>query len=421
MEKITLPNGFRIILEPVSWARSATMGVWIASGSRFENRETSGISHFIEHMLFKGTEKRTALDIAEQMDEIGGILNAYTSKEYTCFYARALDTHVPTAFDIIADMLTCPKLSENDLETEKGVIIEEIGMYEDSPEDVCIDGLYGSVWPDNMLGANILGTRETVKAMTTENLRDYMKKMYVPERMVAAFSGSFNRDEIIGMCEKYFGGMQNTNNPMKSEPVEYHQSVYTIKKDFEQTQIALGLPGLSIGDENRFALSILHSIMGNSSSSRLYQRLREDLGLVYSVDSFSTLHLGGGLTGISMALSPKSEKEALQETFKVMHGLIDSISGRELSRAKEQYKATLVMGLESTASLAAYLGRSELLTNKIQDTNYLIERINSVTLDELQSFTNNILDFGKFSISVAGRVNSPKFYKGIVSDAKNMV
>ena len=164
MEKITLPNGFRIILEPVDWARSATMGIWVGSGSRYETPQTAGVSHFIEHMLFKGTARRSALAIAEQMDEIGGALNAYTTKEYTCFYARALDRHVGTAFDILCDMLTQPALLEKDLQTERGVILEELHMYEDSPEDLCADNLYAGVWQGDMLGSNILGERKTVSS-----------------------------------------------------------------------------------------------------------------------------------------------------------------------------------------------------------------------------------------------------------------
>ena len=411
MEKITLPNGFRILLEPVDWARSATMGIWVGSGSRYETPQTAGVSHFIEHMLFKGTARRSALAIAEQMDEIGGALNAYTTKEYTCFYARALDRHVGTAFDILCDMLTQPALAEKDMQTERSVILEELHMYEDSPEDLCADNLYAGVWQGDMLASNILGDRKTVASLTAEDLKAHMRRYYTPERMVAAVCGRFDRDEIVHLCEEYFGTMINTGNPVDAGPAPYRRCVALRRKDFEQTQLALAMPGISAQDERRFAMRLLMSVLGTSSSSRLYQRIREELGLVYEIESFSASYLEAGILGVDMALSPHNEKKALQEVFRIVNGFASSLTRRELARAKEQYLSGLIMNLESTQARASQMGRGELLYNEVKSADEIMERVRAVTLDEVRALAGEFLRFDQLSISAAGRVKKEKFYE----------
>lgn len=411
MEKVTLSNGFRILMEPVDWARSATMGIWVGSGSRYETPQTAGISHFIEHMLFKGTARRSALAIAEQMDEIGGALNAYTTKEYTCFYARALDRHVGAAFDILCDMLTQPALTAKDMQTERGVILEELHMYEDSPEDLCADNLYAGVWREDMLGFNILGTKKTVSSLTVENLRSHMSQFYTPERMVAVVCGRFDREEIVRMCQENFSALPNTGNPVTAGPAPYRRCVALRKKDFEQTQLALAMPGIGAQDDRRFAMRLLMSILGTSSSSRLYQRIREELGLVYEIEAFSASYLEAGILGIDMALSPRNEKKALREVFRIMEGFSASITQRELSRAKEQYLSGLVMNLESTQSRASQMGRGELLYNEVKSADEIMERVRSVTLQEVRALAEEFLRFDRLSVSAAGRIKKEKFYE----------
>lgn len=413
MEKITLSNGFRILLEPVDWAHSATMGVWVGSGSRYETPQTAGVSHFIEHMLFKGTARRSALAIAEQMDEIGGALNAYTTKEYTCFYARALDRHVGAAFDILCDMLTQPALAEKDMQTERGVILEELHMYEDSPEDLCADGLYAGVWRGDMLGSNILGDRKTVSSLTVAELKAHMRRCYAPERMVAAVCGCFDREQIVRLCEENFGSMPNTGNPVAAGPAPYRRCVTLRKKDFEQTQLALAMPGIGAQDGRRFAMRLLMSILGTSSSSRLYQRIREELGLVYEIEAFSASYLNAGILGVDMALSPRNEKKALREVFRIIEGFAASITQRELARAKEQYLSGLIMNLESTQARASQMGRGELLYNEVKSADDIMECVRAVTLDELRALAGEFLRFDQFSVSAAGRVKKEKFYQGL--------
>ena len=240
-KKITLDNGLRIVIQKNGNAKTCSLGVWVGSGSCFETPETAGTSHFIEHMLFKGTEKRSALDIAVEMDEIGGVLNAYTAKEMTCFYAHTLSEHSAKALDIICDMIMNPKLSPEDIELEKGVIREEIAMYEDSPEDLCADSYYEKVWRGSMLGSNILGTNQTVDSVTRESLSAHMKKFYVPERTVVSFSGNFDENEAVEICKKYFSGMKNTGFELTPVSADYSPGIYRIKKDFMQNQLILSL------------------------------------------------------------------------------------------------------------------------------------------------------------------------------------
>lgn len=396
------------------------MGIWVGSGSRYETEETAGASHFIEHMLFKGTKKRSAFDIAEQMDEIGGAMNAFTTKEYTCFYARALDYHVNTAFEILCDMITNSKISSKDVKTERGVILEEIGMYEDSPEDVCADELHAGVWEGDMLASNILGTRDNVKRMTAETLREYMKKMYVPERMVAAFSGKFDKDSVLNLCREYFGSLKNTNNPVTAGKAEYHKCLRLKRKSFEQTQLSLALPGIPAQDPRRYAMRVFMSILGGSSSSRLFQRIREELGLVYNIDSFGASYLNTGIIGIDMALSPRSEKKALTETFKIMREFSETVTEKEVSRAREQGISGLVMSWESAQSRAAKMGCGELLYNKVYTQDEIIASIQRVTLEDVKNLAREFLDIEKLSISVAGKVHTQKFYKDIIAKQKEL-
>lgn len=409
------------MLEKVEWAKSCSMGVWIGSGSRFETPEKAGISHFIEHILFKGTQSRSALDIARQMDEIGGSLNAYTSKEYTCIYVRSLTDHVGKAFDIIGDMLTAPNLAPKDIELEKNVIAEEIAMYEDSPEDLCMDLLYDGIWKDDMLGKNILGNRQTINTLTDDTLRQHMDEYYVPERMVASFCGSFDKNLAIAACEKFFGSMTAKGNFIETVAPVYNKCIKLLKKDFEQTQIVFGFPGISSTDERRYAVQLVTSVLGAASSSRLFQRLREDLGIVYSIDAFNIPYLGTGLAGISMALSPKSERKAFTEIFKIMQKFPESITEHELARAKEHTVASLVMGLESTASRAISMGRNELLFNYVISEDDLIKKIRDVSYEQVKQTAKDLLDFKNLSLSAVGRLKQNKIYDDIVSNARDMI
>ena len=415
---IKLDNGLRIAICKSEYAKTCSMGIWVASGSCYETPETAGASHFIEHMLFRGTNKRSALDIAVEMDEIGGVINAYTAKEMTCFYAHTLTEHMPKALDIICDMVTDPKLSPEDVELEKGVIKEEIAMYEDSPEDLCADTFYESIWSDSMLGSNILGTPETVDSVTAEKLREHMARFYVPERTVISFSGNFDEEKAVEICKNYFSSQINTGFEIKPVSAEYKPGITVIKKDFMQNQLILGFPGISMTDKRRHTVSLISSILGSASSSRLFQRIREELGLVYSVDTAGVSHLDTGVFIVCMGLSKSSEKKAISEALEIIADFPKTVTEKELERAKEQLVASFVMGLESVSSVASRNGRNVLLYGKIVSEDEVIEKIRAVTLGELKETASGILDISKISLCAAGRISGKNAYRQILNTYK---
>ncbi|MBE6770876.1 MAG: insulinase family protein [Ruminococcaceae bacterium] len=411
---IKLDNGLRIVIQKSDHAKTCSMGIWIASGSCYETPETAGTSHFIEHMLFRGTSRRSALDIAVEMDEIGALLNAYTAKEMTCFYAHTLSEHMPKALDILCDMIKNPKLSQEDINLEKGVIKEEIAMYEDSPEDLCADVYYENVWAGSMLASNILGTPETVDNVTKESLVSHMAKFYVPERMVISFSGNFDENAAVEICKNYFSQLKNTNFDIAPVSADYHAGITRIKKDLMQNQLILGFPGITLTDKRRHAVSLISSILGSASSSRLFQRIREELGLVYSVDCASVSHLDAGVFIICMGLSEKSEKKAITESLKIISEFAETVTEKELLRAKEQVIASFVMGLENISSVASRNGRNVLLFDKVISEEEVIEKIRAITLEDLKETAAKLLDISKISLCTAGKVTSEKTYKEIL-------
>ncbi len=411
---LTLDNGLRIVTEKNDRVKTCSIGVWIASGSAFETPQTAGTSHFIEHMLFRGSEKRSSLDIAVEMDEIGGIINAYTAKEMTCVYAHTLSEHMPKAMDIICDMIKNPKLSPEDVELEKSVICEELAMYEDSPEDLCADYYYENAWAGSMLGSNILGTVETINGMTAQKLAEHLGKFYVPERMVVSLAGNFDENEAVAICKEYFGSMKNTGFPISSVTAEYNPCIATVKKDFMQNQLILGFPALDLNDERRHAASLMSSILGSASSSRLFQRIREELGLVYSVDCANASHMASGIFMICMGLSEKSEKKAIREALKIISEFPETVTEKELARAKEQNVASLVMGLESVSSVASRNGRGVLLKGKVTPEEEIVSAIRSVTLDELKKTSAGILNTDRISFCSVGKVKSESEYEKLL-------
>lgn len=412
-EIITLKNGLRIVLEQNESAKTCSLGVWVASGSSYESPENAGTSHFIEHMLFRGTAKRSSLDIAVEMDEIGGIINAYTAREMTCFYAHTLSEHMPKALDIICDMITNPTFSDDDIELEKGVIKEEIAMYEDSPEDLCSDVYYENVWKNSMLGANILGTNQTVDSVDRQKLVSHMKKFYVPERIVVSLGGNFDKEQALEICRSYFESFQNTGFFLNPAKAEYHSGITLIEKDFMQNQLIIGFPGIPLSSESREAALMVSSILASSSSSRLFQRLREELGLVYSVDAACVSHITAGIFAVFLGLNKDSEIRAVKETLNIISDLPQSITEKELARAKEQSVANFVMNLESISSRTSRNGKHVLLYNKIFPEDEIIKRIRAVTLGEIKNTAKELLDLNKISFCAAGKVQSEKTYSDI--------
>lgn len=412
MDIITFENGLRIVLDKNENVRTCAFGVMVASGSGYESPETAGTSHFIEHMLFRGTEKRTALELAVEMDEIGGRMNAYTTTGITMFYAHTLTEHVAKAMDIICDILMNSKFSPDDIELEKGVIKEEIAMYKDSPEDVCLDTFYENIWKGSPLANNILGTPENIDGICREKLVAHMEKFYVPERMIVTISGNFNEDTVLEICRNYFGSMKNTGFETVHPTAVYQPQIITVKKDFSQNQLILGFNGISIEDKRRCRTAdYVSAILAGGSSSRLFQTLREQLGLVYSVDSTSACHPKTGLMLIDMGLSKKSEKKAIKETLKILEAFPHDITEREVAVTKEHIVSGFVMGSESVRARASKNARSLFNYGYIEPDDSRIESIRSITVDEVRKLSAEIFDLKNISLCAAGKVHTEEEYK----------
>ena len=417
-EKITFENGFRLLLSEDSRAKSCSMGVWVGSGSCYESDDTAGISHFIEHMVFKGSALYSSEDIASISDRMGGELNAYTDKECTCFYTRVLSADAPAAFELIADMVTSPRLDADDLELEKGVVCEEIAMYESNPADLCADLFYLVAFPEHKLGKNVLGTRDSVNSMTPDMLRTHMDRFYSPASTVACFCGKFERDKIIALCKRYFSSPANKSAIPALPKADFCPGVHIFDKKTEQNQIVIGFSAPSLGSDSRFACQLIASMLGGSASSRLFRRLREEQGLVYSVDACASSYLSAGVFAVSMGVSRESEKKAVLTAAEVLREFPDTVTEEELDLARDLYLSGLIMYLESNSARAARYGTGELLLGGAISEKELEEKIRGVSIDEIRSLARSFSSLSDACICAVGRTAGAKFYNKVVSGKK---
>ena len=412
-QKITLPNGVRILTEAVPGVRSAAIGIWVGTGSRHECAGESGAAHFIEHMVFKGTGRRTAAQLAEEMDAVGGQVNAYTTKENTCFYARVLDTHLPQATDILCDMFFSSRFDEADVQTERGVILEEIGMYEDTPEDVCSERLAAAVYKGSPLARPILGKSATLEAMTGERLREYMRGHYLGGDVVVALAGSFKDSDVRALTGRF--AQVPSGALTLGKPALYQSAVTVKKKATEQNHLTLAFPGLPYGHGDRYALQLLSSILGGGMSSRLWQEVREKRGLCYSVYSYGAGHAETGLFAIYTALGREMEGEALHTIARTVEDFArEGVTQQELDRAREQSKANVLMGLESTQARMSNLGRSELLMGEVLDVEAITARYDAVERSDVERLARTMFDWSRASLSAVGRVGGAEEYRAFL-------
>lgn len=414
MKIITLPNSLRVFVNKRDDLRSAVVGVWVAAGPRYESDEKMGISHFIEHIVFKGSKKRNAFEVAEGIDEIGAYINAYTAKCYTFFYVKALDYQIEKATDILFDMLTDPRLDEGDIETEKGVVIEEIGMSEDDPSDVVYELNEESVFSDCGLRRQILGTRESVKGITADDIRAYMKKFYVPERMIIGISGNFDEEKLLGKVNQYFASVECTDFPLEPQAVPFTKKYALKTMQTEQTHIMLSFPGVGIAHEDMYPLQVCMFILGTGTSSMLYQRIREQLGLVYSIDSFLGKYLGGGYIAVSMSLSPKSEERAIKETIEILKTFSEKLTEKQIAVAKEKLISSLIMSREQPQSKFSSSGHNLMFHGRVIDDDEIIDAIKSVTIDDVRAVSKKYLCLEKMSFCAVGKVKSQQEYESLV-------
>lgn len=412
-QKITLRNGVRVVAERIDHVRSAAIGVWIGNGSRFESAEQNGISHFIEHMIFKGTEKRTARHIASMMDAMGGQSNAFTTKDCTCYYMKVLDTHLHTAAELLADMFLCSSFADEDIELERGVVLEEIDMYEDTPEDVATEKLFEACYEGTALGRPILGTEETLARMDSKALHDYVRKNYHPEDTVIALSGSFSDADLNYICE-LFGEMQGSGRN-QIEPAHYQPRVVIRSKEIEQNHLCLGFPGLPLLDDKRYAYQLMNAIIGGGMSSRLFQTVRERNGMCYSIYSFPSSHVDTGMFSIYVGLGQEDEAKAAKLICNVLRDFCaEGPTREELSRCREQLKSNLLMGLESTNARMHHLGRYELFTDHVVSSDELVAAYDAVTADQVRALANEVFRFDQASICAVGNTGDEAYYRSLI-------
>jgi predicted Zn-dependent peptidase len=412
--KFTLKNGVRVVCERIPHVRSVSAGIWVKTGSRNENAKNNGISHFVEHMLFKGTETRSAAQIAECIDNIGGQLNAFTGKECTCFYAKTLDEHIGIALDVLSDMFFNSVFDKRDIALEKQVILEEISMYEDSPEELVHDLLSETVWGGSSVGYPILGTKSSLKNINRRMILEYMDERYVQPNTVISVAGNFEEDRLEALLDKYFGGWEPKNGrDGETRQIEFRPEISIKEKDTEQVHICLGFEGVKTGDDDMYPLLAVNNILGGGMSSRLYQKIREEKGLVYSVYSYPTAYMDTGLFTIYAGMKPENLKEVtnlIEEEVEDIRS--NGITQAELERTREQMKGNYILGLESTSSRMNSIGKSELLLGYIYTPDEILEKISSVTMDDIGRIISRIFGSDRKGVSVVGNIK-PGHYADI--------
>lgn len=404
VRRTVLPSGLRIVTEHVPGVRSASLGVWVGVGSAHETPELHGASHFLEHVLFKGTGDRSALQISIELDEVGAEVNAFTAKEYTCFHARVLDVDLPLAVDVLGDMLTASLVADDDVEAEREVILDEIAMHDDDPDDVVHNLFAAQAWGDTPYGRPIAGTEESITDLTPEQVRAFWRAHYTPDGLVVSAAGNVDHDHVVALVAAAFsrhGFLQGARDPRPAPLADVARRPVAqavtpgevrLERGFEQANVVLGMRGLARADERRFAMGILSTGLGGGTSSRLFQEVRERRGLAYSVYAFTTQHVGAGLVGVGVGCLPAR----LDATLDVVRAELAQVAAAgldadEVRRGAGQLRAGLVLGLEDTASRMHRLGKAELLGEPHLEVDEVLRRIAAVTVDDVAALAADVL------------------------------
>jgi len=399
VRRTVLPGGLRVITETLPAVRSAAFGIWAGVGSRDEGPAHAGATHYLEHLLFKGTRKRTALEISATMDAVGGELNAFTGKEYTCYYARVLDADLPLAIDVLSDMVTSSLIESKDVDAERGVILEEIAMNEDDPSDTVHEAFVRQLFGDTPLGRPILGTVDSINGITRDQIAEHYRARYTPDHLVVAAAGRLDHDTVVQQAERAFrhvldGAAQPAAPRLAgaaASPGE-GRGVRLVSRGIEQANLVLGCAALSRTDDRRFPLGVLNAALGGGMSSRLFQEVREKRGLAYSVYSFTSQHADAGLWGVYAGCLPSKADDVLSicrdEIAKVVSG---GLTGAELERGKGQLRGSMVLGLEDPSSRMSRLGKSELVYPRLEPVDDILASIEAVTHDDVRAVAADIL------------------------------
>jgi predicted Zn-dependent peptidase len=401
--KSVLPNGIRILTERMPHVRSVAVGIWVGTGSRREPDDRGGISHLIEHLVFKGTATRRAEDIARTMDSVGGQMDAFTTKEHTCFYVQVLDEHLPLAVDLLTDILLHPLFDAEELEREKSVVMQEIKMVEDTPDDIIHDLFAEQVWARHPLGRPILGTRERVNGFSREMVAAHFTEEYVPPKIIVAVAGNVEHEKVVGLFARAFDGFSRAPLERADSPPALTPGVNMVSKTLEQVHVVMGFPGLSHAAPERYALFLLNDIVGGSMSSRLFQEVRERQGLVYSIHSGAQGYLDTGLLYLYAATEAPNFSKVLKSILKELRELKKTgVTAEELARAKDHLKGSLMLGLESTSSRMNRLAKQEMHFGEFMTMDAMLASIAAVRHEEVQALIGELLDEERLALTTLG-------------------
>ena len=414
-----LPSGLTVLIETLPYVRSVALGYYLRSGSAVESEERGGASHFLEHLVFKGTKRRTTTEIAQVIDILGGDVDAFTGKEYTSFYAHVLDEQVDTALDLLTDIVTSPNFSDEDLEMERGVILEEIRMVEDTPDDLVHEIVVTTFWPDHPLGRPILGTEDTVNSLGREQILTHYRDTFHPSNMIFCASGNVRPEQLLPFLEKSFpsdsllASRRDWNAPLPNQHVVLRE-----KKELEQVHLCLGSRGYPQQGKERYAAALFNTILGGGMSSRLFQRIREKEGLVYSVLSYHNGYLHGGYEAVYAACAPKNLKRVLDITLEEMRKIKrEGGTATELASAKLHVKGSVLLSLESTVSRMSGLARQEYYFGRQFSADEIIEQIDAVTLEDIRRAAETIVDPESLSLTLLGNLKTPGISTDMLREA----
>jgi len=405
-QRTVLDNGIRVITEKIPYLRSVSIGVWVMIGSRDEQPDENGISHFIEHLLFKGTEKRTAFDIAKEIDSVGGTLNAFTGREYTCFYAKVIDHNLPLAIDLLSDIFLNSVMDLKDVEKERMVILQEIKMVEDTPDDYVHDLFNRVCWGDHPLGFPIYGNSELVQSFQRDQLYRFFKENYPPDRIIVCAAGNLEHQEVVDLIDETFGKIPKSNKTRTRNKPDPISTTNVWKRDLEQVHFCLGTKGLQYNHSLRFASYVLNTILGGGMSSRLFQEIRENRGLAYSVYSYLPTYIDAGLVVVYAGTNEGAFQEVIDLVLKEFKRLKNEpLKHEELETAKEQLKGNLLLSLESSDNLMTRLAKNEIYFKSYLPVATILKGIDEVKEETVQHLAGDIFDERFFCLTVLGPMN----------------
>ncbi|MBZ5644687.1 MAG: insulinase family protein [Acidobacteriia bacterium] len=404
IEKAVLPNGLTIVTERMPHVRSVSVGIWLGTGSRGESPERNGIAHFIEHMVFKGTERRTAEQIAQTMDAVGGMMDAFTAKEMTSFNAKVLDEHLPVAFDVLSDLVLRPRFDDADIAKEKQVVLEEIKMDEDNPEYLIHELFTQKFWRGHPLGQPILGTPETVPQFSSAALRECFASWYAPDNTVITAAGNLEHARLVDLAAREFGGASRGGSESARTPPKTHPGIERRhKKELEQVHLVIGVPSYPLAHERRYAASLLNIILGGGMSSRLFQNIRERQGLAYAIGSDLSPYTDAGLLSVYAGTSRESAEQLIRSVIGEFRRIqAEAVSAEELRRAKDHLKGSMMLSLESTSARMSNLARQAMYFHKFLSLDEMLDSIEKVTREEILEIARDFFAPGRFALTVLG-------------------